>query len=65
MKRMLSLLFRGVMGAFLGGFFAFIAMARFSVHWWVVAIAAGLGFLMGAVFGDDALDFLKSRALWW
>jgi hypothetical protein len=40
-------------------------MARFSVHWWVVAIAAGLGFIMGAFFGDEAFDFLKGLISWW
>jgi hypothetical protein len=60
-----EILLHGIYGAFLG------AILLISIQWWIgpinqkyVVFAALFGFLMGAIVGERAVDFLKDLFTW-
>jgi hypothetical protein len=58
-------LVHGLAGALLAGLSAiFIQFWLPETHWWVVGVAAALGFLLAWFAGEAAIEFLKSVFRW-
>lgn len=60
-----QILVHGFYGAFLAALFAFpVRMWWIEFSWFFVGILVVLGFVLGALFAEDFIDFLE-RWLWW
>ena len=58
-------LVHGLCGALLGALIG-IGVQFWSpvTHWWLVGVFAAVGFVLGFIVGEEAIDFLKS-VFWW